>query len=278
MKIKLRFTLCLLSLSFAAGNIYAQDVDPFGGDATPLPVDPNAKDPFAAADPAPKPLKPVPAKKAAPAEKPQIEQMVSVFIEYIEIDHLKANHLIRENAGKRDLTGLRNLLDEMIETGDAELLESAYVVGRSGQRTKIESIEEKIYATEYDPPELPQNIGQVANLPKDPSVFKTAANPTAFEMRPVGVTLEVDPQLNNGVIGLHLAPELIEYLGDYKFVDDDSPHDESKTIKMPKFYALKVNSAAISMLGGETILLATHTPHADETKRILVLLRADIVK
>ncbi|MGI9243494.1 MAG: M56 family metallopeptidase [Verrucomicrobiales bacterium] len=67
------------------------------------------------------------------------------------------------------------------------------VMARSGQRVMFEDIQEFIYPTEYDPPELPasSNGDPTTNVPGGASV--TPANPTAFDVRNVGMTWEVEP-------------------------------------------------------------------------------------
>ena len=92
------------------------------------------------------------------------------------------------------------------------------VVVKSGQRAKIESGQELIYPVEYDPPELPQEVGAVAG-----GIFPvTPSHPTTFEMRPLGFTLEVDPVISsdNSTVDVTLAPEFVEFLG---FVNYGSP-------------------------------------------------------
>lgn len=114
-----------------------------------------------------------------------------------------------------------------------DLLSAPSVMARSGNRATIEVIQEFIYPTEYDPPELPNNVGlnnvTQQNLlnPLAPQTTATGfpvtpANPTAFEVRNVGVTLEVDPVLgaDNYTIDLNLAPEVVEFEG---FVNYGSP-------------------------------------------------------
>ena len=68
----------------------------------------------------------------------------------------------------------------------------------------------------------------------------TPANPTAFEMRPVGVTLEVDPVVgaDGYTIELNIAPEVVEFEG---FINYGSP----------------IQSGAIDALGMPTTIVLT---------------------
>lgn len=106
-----------------------------------------------------------------------------------------------------------------------DLLSAPQVTTRPGTPARIEIIREFIYPTEYDPPELPNAVGNnnlgggdngdgggnatVTSFPVTP------ATPTAFETRNTGVTLEVDPTVgsNNFTIDLNLSPEVVEFDG-----------------------------------------------------------------
>ncbi len=93
----------------------------------------------------------------------------------------------------------------------ADLVTAPKVVTKSAQQARIEVIRELIYPVEFDPPELPQEVGI-----SSAGIFPvTPAHPTTFEMRPTGVTLEVDPQVgpDNYTIELNLAPEVVEFEG-----------------------------------------------------------------
>jgi len=102
-------------------------------------------------------------------------------------------------------------------------------VTRSGQTSKIEIIQELIYPTEYEPPELPQQVGNAIGLgaggllAAQPANFPiTPAMPTAFEKRDVGVTLEVNPivSADRRYIELALKPEMVTFDG---FVNYGTP-------------------------------------------------------
>lgn len=107
----------------------------------------------------------------------------------------------------------------------ADLLTAPSVVARSGQVAKIEVIREFIYPTDYDPPEVP-NIGGGGGggggVALVSSIPVTPANPTAFETRNTGVTMEVDPTIGSDgfTIDLNLSPEVVEFEG---FINYGSP-------------------------------------------------------
>lgn len=103
-------------------------------------------------------------------------------------------------------------------------------VARSGQTSKIEVIQELIYPTEYEPPELPNTVGgdqfvdatgQVVGQ-DTPLTPITPAMPTAFEPRNVGTTLEVNPVVSadRRFIELAIKPEIVTFDG---FVNYGTP-------------------------------------------------------
>lgn len=111
----------------------------------------------------------------------------------------------------------------------SDLMTAPSVTARSGQKAVIEVIREFIYPTEYEPPEIPQNIGGgggggnnnggnsvPANIPVTP------ATPTAWETRNTGVTLEIEPTIgeNDFVIDIRFLPQIVEFEG---FINYGSP-------------------------------------------------------
>lgn len=162
-----------------------------------------------------------------------------------------------------------------------DLLSAPSVTARSGQRAKIEVIREFIYPTEYDPPELPDRVGGEFNdgdvdsgggilafipIPVPQTGFPvTPANPTAFETRNTGVTLEVDPVIgaDGYTIDLNLVPEVVEFQG---FINYGSPIFASNLgtgpsalltsnrILMPIFGTRKVTTA-VTIWDGQTVVI-----------------------
>lgn len=106
----------------------------------------------------------------------------------------------------------------------ADVVSKPATITRSGQTSKIEIIQEFIYPTEYETPEIPQQIGDpngfaVGNVNNPPI---TPAMPTAFEKRDVGVVLEVSPVVSadRRYVELALKPELTNFDG---FVNYGTP-------------------------------------------------------
>lgn len=108
-----------------------------------------------------------------------------------------------------------------------DLMSAPSVTTKGGQQATVEVIREFIYPTEFDPPQIPTNVGGgggaggVLGGGGATAIPVTPTTPTAFEMRPVGVRMEVDPVIGeNGSIDLNLLPEVTEFDG---FVNYGSP-------------------------------------------------------
>ena len=157
-----------------------------------------------------------------------------------------------------------------------DLMTAPSVTARSGQKATIEIIREFIYPTEYEPPELPNSVGQqgggffggggITGGGGGGSFPVTPATPTAFETRNTGVTLEIEPTIgeNDFVIDLRFVPEIVEFEG---FINYGSPIQSPSTdalgnpvtaiitenrIEMPVFSTRRVNSA-LTIYDGYTV-------------------------
>lgn len=182
--------------------------------------------------------------------------------------------------GIMSLTGLftdgqvKVIMRGLSQKKGTDLMTAPSVTARSGQKAKIEIIREFIYPTEYEPPELPTQVGSdtvtggigtgagVSSFPVTP------ATPTAFETRNTGVTLEIEPTIgeNDFMIDLRFAPEIVEFEG---FVNYGSPIQSGGSdllgnpvqivltenrIEMPVFSARRVNTA-LTIYDGYTVAI-----------------------
>jgi len=222
------------------------------------------------------------------------ERDIGIEVEYFKLDHTIANQLIRKYSPKaNDVQGLRDDLETLLDQGKAELMETTWVRARSGQRATTESVIEDIYPTEYATPvssiiapTIPKpetkNTKPNKNEPKTtaPKAYMTSAYPIKWETRNVGTTLAVEPTIkeDEGIITLNLSPEIVTRLGDQYFTREGQkdPARGIEHMSMPTFYTIK-DTTQIKAIPGNYNLLGIHTPHDDPGKRILVLLKADII-
>lgn len=201
---------------------------------------------------------------------------IGIRTEYYELDHLTLHALVTTPTDQTDATGIRREILAKVALDEASLIQSSYVVTRSGQRAKVESVTEWIYPTEFDPPEVPQELGGQVSSTAD---IITPATPTAFETRNVGHTIEVDPVIaaDGLTIDLNLAPELVIHLGHHSLGKAESQ------IEQPVFHTIK-DSTSISLHTGTWAVLGIHNPPPNKAaglpptdRRVLSLVRTDII-
>jgi general secretion pathway protein D len=139
------------------------------------------------------------------------------------------------------------------------------IVTRSGQAASVVMVREFIYPTEYDSPEMPNqiNVGQGQNPPVTP------ANPTSFETKEVGVSLEVLPvaDANKRYIDVTINPSITDFDG---FVNYGSPITSTvqdalgntsqvvlteNTILMPVF-SIQKTASQLTVADGATIVIS----------------------
>jgi len=157
-----------------------------------------------------------------------------------------------------------------------DLMSAPSVTTKSGQRASVEVVREFMYPTEFDPPQIPQqfggNSGGSTNLTtgssSQGSFPVTPTTPTAFEMKPIGVRMEVDPVVgpDGYSIDLNLAPEVNEFEG---FINYGSPIQTGSTdalgnpttivltenrIPQPVFSTRKVQTA-VTVWDGQTVAM-----------------------
>lgn len=170
--------------------------------------------------------------------------------------------------GVLSLTGLFNdaqvqmILRGLDRKKGVDLMSKPSTVTRSGQSATVSSVREFRYATEYEPPEIPNTVGAGGGSPVTP------ATPTAFEMREVGVKLEVLPvaDADKRYIDVTLSPELTEFDG---FINYGSPITATQvnalgqtqqvavtdnSILMPVFSKQATNTQ-LTVLDGSTIAI-----------------------
>ena len=103
-----------------------------------------------------------------------------------------------------------------------DLMSAPKVTTKSGSKAVIRVIREFPYPTQFTPPVPGNTGGNGGTSGVNVMGVATPATPSSFEIRNLGVTLEVEPQLgsDNYTIDLDLAPEVVEFEG---FINYGSP-------------------------------------------------------
>ncbi|MDP0490958.1 MAG: type II and III secretion system protein [Verrucomicrobiota bacterium JB023] len=178
--------------------------------------------------------------------------------------------------GILSLTGLftegqvQMIMRGLAQKKGTDIMTAPSVIARSGETATIEIIREFIYPTEYEPPELPNQVGATGStdgLGSSSGIFPvTPSTPTAFETRNTGVTLEIQPTIgaSDFVIDLRFAPEIVEFEG---FINYGSPITSPASdvfgnaisvtitenrIEMPVFASRRVNTG-LTIYDGHTV-------------------------
>jgi hypothetical protein len=214
---------------------------------------------------------PAPAPGEAPAA--QAPRNLSLRFEDFSLDLATAAELERADLGDEEL--YRRLL-ALVAKKEARQESMTVIRARSGNKALAESIVETIYATEYEPPELPNTVG-VSISPRKPATdgpapaavpdtdkldqaveasqldgLRTPATPTAFETRNSGRTVEVEPTASAdwAIIDLRFACDYVLHVG-------TSKHGQGLSMaEMPEFESQR-NTTAVTVAPGKPFLCGT---------------------
>lgn len=114
-----------------------------------------------------------------------------------------------------DNTGHEMLMRGLSQKKGTNLLVRPQVMTRPGQNAVLQSILEFRYAEEYEPPQIPNSVGEGATA-------ITPATPTSFVVKELGVSLEVLPEVgpDRQIIEVQVNPIITDFEG---FVNYGSP-------------------------------------------------------
>ncbi|QIF00043.1 hypothetical protein [Roseimicrobium sp. ORNL1] len=224
------FASVALWLAPSAGGLHAQkatpaEAKPSQGEATKPPGDPFVKG------------KPTPAKPPAAPEAPP-HHLVFTFETYkmpqSALDALHEEALAPQPFFDR--------VRQMVTAGQAALESLLVVPTRSGQRSTVESVDELIYPTEFDPA-----------VPGRPFHF-----PTAYEMRPLGERIELDPVEgpDGAIVDLNAALSFTRLAGFTAAKADPNADGEV----LPVIASRMINSAMSCRIGVPTLMGTTSSP------------------
>lgn len=229
--------------------------------------------------------------KAAQTESGNTDKQIRVQLEFIEVPHeLFTSLMFAASAPPRD-GELRKQLAQLIKDGKASVLETMVCASRSGMKGNVDSNEELIYPTEYEPAQLAieqtgtATTGDGGQVPTKVHVrdLTTGPTPTAFETRLVGASLEVTPTLNadGKRIDFILNSEMVSHVGqqiwsEWKGETGNTP------IQMPTFYKIGINTTAATE-DGQFLMIGAMSPksekgHIDTQRKLMVFLKADVIR
>lgn len=188
-------------------------------------------------------------------EKRKIANLPYRFqFELFSLPKLEAHALILERL-EDHVTHAR--LQAMLKAKTAKLETVLSLRAQSAQRAKVQQIVEYPYGTDFDPPQIAQNLTIAEQTTLDLLIFKggapailtpentpksnagfgliTGLSPTTYTSRDVGESLELDPVVSNDgtMIDITLAPESVHLVGMIK----------GGEARLPIFETQKLNTA-----------------------------------
>lgn len=151
-----------------------------------------------------------------------------------------------QNLGLLNAEQTENLLRKLSQQKGVELMSTPSVTTKSGAKATVEVVREFLYPTEFDPPRPATQ--------KDPLIPTT---PTVFQMKPVGVRMDVTPTLmEDGNIALEVTPEATSFEGymDYgKPITQEGKVVSENKIQQPIFHTMKA-TASFVMKPGQSVV------------------------
>jgi general secretion pathway protein D len=142
---------------------------------------------------------------------------------------------------------LTSLLNQ--KTG-RDLLSAPSVISRSGQKAEVRIGREFPYPTEFDPPEIPQQVGTnvvpatfintltgTVSSPAANGAPITPTTPTTFEFKQLGTVLEVEPVISEDgrTVDLVIAPSNTEFEGFVDYGSDITNSTANNTFDLINF-------------------------------------------
>lgn len=207
-----------------------------------------------------------------------LPKLIRVQVEYIEMAHEKLTALLEEK-GDSDDAALRLKVRDAITAKEAKILETFVVTSRSGHKTTVESADEFIYPTEYEPMEIVEPPTEKA----PPEATKTPFCPTAFETRNLGSSLEIEPTVgeNSKIIDLRLEPNMTWHTGNLVWAEDKDTIGNVSKIETPRFYSIKARTS-VTCQTGKPLFIAVHSPKSDRgevdtSRKVMVFVKCDVV-
>lgn len=209
---------------------------------------------------------------------------VRVQVEYIEVSHEQLTELMFGEKPSKNDTELRKVLGQMAKDGKAKFIETQLLTCRDGKQATTESVKEFIYPTEYDPPEIPLSEQRKGQNPKADATQLEAIgpNPTAFETRNLGPTLEVETHISDDQkkVSLTLVSEIVDHVGNTVWLEWKGKYGNSP-VQMPSMYTVRFVTR-VNLTPGKPMLAAVLTPkdkdgNPDPSRKYMVFVRCDLI-
>lgn len=158
-------------------------------------------------------------------------------------------------------SGARLLITALESALGSDLMSAPKLTLVSGQKSKIRVSRELLYPTEYDPPEIITAAGTSEAPPPPP--IAVPSNPSGFESRDIGVTLEVKATATlDRRIDLELNPEVTEFQGFINYASDvvqsiqGGPISSiAEGVALTPVFAIRKVETKVQVIDGQTIVM-----------------------
>ena len=218
--------------------------------------------------------------KLPQSKRVQTTSEIEMDLLVVRLSDKRAMALIPQLRDRKRAADATKEVLKLVTDGEATLIGWPVLTTKSGQRAVVEQIDEFRYATEFDPagsakvvethptepgvaappvvPVAPHTEPPVQ--PKDASTITTdtvnEASPTAFETRNIGVTFEVEPNIdpNGRTIDINMVPQHVRLRGMRKVTVERPKERTSVVVEQPEFVTHKVTTS-ISMEDGDYALI-----------------------
>jgi len=207
-----------------------------------------------------------PATAPAPSSATQPGKSLRLRIETWEAPALEVAKRLDD---LHDAAGLAKLRAECLAGAPGVTLISSPVLAiETSEKELLESITERIYPTEYEPPQLPCGGIDVKELPKNWSdlvdELLLGVVPTSFETRNTGLTVEVDV---SPVEGKEKTWNVRLALDEVALVGRDLFGEKPPGVEMPVFTTFRVTAAPRLKEGQWRLVSVQEPPRGIEGKR-----------
>jgi hypothetical protein len=181
----------------------------------------------------------------------QARDQIRIQFEWIETNLDDLHALLSGEDTALDGRVMRKTLDQWIAEDRAAVVRSAMVNARSGQRAKVEAVEAVIFASQFTVP-LASADGSLRARPV----------PDSSETRNVGVTVELDPVLDEErrFVEVTMVAEIISLTGYRTFGKDIAE------VELPEFHSMSTTTR-LSLRNHEPRLVGTFQPPASMRTR-----------
>lgn len=233
------------------------------------------------------------AKKADVRKEPashQVAAAVQLQVEVIEMSHEQAVALLRSHAPAADATSLRDAVQRLVGKGEAHIADTVLGVTDFAGKVKMHSVQEYFFATEYEPPEVPNKVSlsfgkrEEAKWKDALMLLMTPPTPTAVERKNLGIEFEADVNLadsNRSIeVDFQLAHTALTGTKSWQEVKDSLGNKYQLT--MPLFYINHLASK-VKIRDGEQALMGVLSPkgedgEVDMSRKLLVFLKGDVLE